>query len=285
MGREHKQASDEQILVVGSSGKTGRRVVERLDALGVQTRPGSRRAAIPFDWDDQTTWAPALSGMQKAYVAFHPDLAVPGAPDAIREFMRLAVDAGIEHVVLLSGRGEAEARRCERIVEESGVTWTVIRASWFFQNFSEGFLRDLIVGGTVALPVGGVLEPFVDAEDIADVAVSALTGSGLNNRLVEVTGPQLMTFAQAVDAIGVAAGYDVAFVHIEHEEFLASMIREGVPGPYVQLLGYLFSEVLDGRNESLTSGVQSALGREPRNFESYAARTVEEGAWSMETAQ
>ncbi|HKK70978.1 MAG TPA: NAD(P)H-binding protein [Candidatus Krumholzibacteria bacterium] len=273
------------VLVVGSTGKTGRRVVERLASRGLPVRHGSRRAPIPFDWDDPQTWAPALDGVRSAYVTFHPDLAVPGAPAAIERFSRLATEAGVQRLVLLSGRGEAEAQRCERIVAASGATWTVVRASWFAQNFSEAFLLDAIVDGTVALPVDDVREPFVDADDIADVAVAALTTDDLVDRVVEVTGPRLMTFAEAVGEIADATGRDVRFLRIPHEDFLEGLGRAGVPENAAGLLDFLFREVLDGRNASLTNGVEEALGRPARDFREYVARTVSTGVWSTEVAR
>jgi uncharacterized protein YbjT (DUF2867 family) len=273
------------VLVVGSTGKTGRRVVERLASRGLPVRHGSRRAPIPFDWDDPQTWAPALDGVRAAYVTFHPDLAVPGAPAAIERFSRLATEAGVQRLVLLSGRGEAEAQRCERIVAASGATWTVVRASWFAQNFSEAFLLDAIVDGTVALPVDDVREPFVDADDIADVAVTALTTDDLVDRVVEVTGPRLMTFAEAVGEIADATGRDVRFVRIPHEDFLEGLGRAGVPENAAGLLDFLFREVLDGRNASLTNGVEEALGRPARDFRDYVARTASTGVWSTEVAR
>ena len=282
MTRKTISNPDQPILVVGSTGKTGRRVADGLRALDLEVREGSRHATIPFDWEDTSTWAPALEGVRAAYVAFHPDLAVPGADDAIRAFSEMAVQAGVEHLVLLSGRGEAEARKCELIVERSGVTWTVIRASWFMQNFSEGFLSDMIAGGTVALPVGDIHEPFVDVDDIADIAVRALTTTDLDDQLFEVTGPRLMTFAEATREIAEASGRELQFIEISHEEFLAGMIRAGVPGPYVELVDFLFQEVLDGRNASLTDGVQRALDRPARDFADYLTTTA--SAWTAEVA-
>jgi len=269
-------------LVVGSTGKTGRRVVSRLENLGTPVRHGSRQAAIPFDWEDRSTWAPVLSDVKAAYVTYHPDLAVPGAREDIVEFTRLAVEAGVERLVLLSGRGEPAAQHCERIVAESGLTWTVVRASWFLQNFSEGFMLDQILGGTVAIPAGRVLEPLIDAEDIADVAVAALVGSDLENRVVEVTGPRLMTIADAIGEIAAATGREIAFIDIGHEEFLASMREVGVPAAYVDLLDYLFREVMDGRNASLATGVREALGREPRDLGDYIESTLASGVWAGE---
>ena len=165
-------------LVVGGTGKTGRRVAERLLARGVPTRIGSRASDTPFDWEDPATWGPALESVRAAYVTYFPDLAVPAASGAIREFSKLAVRSGVERLVLLSGRGEEEAQRCERIVQESGAQWTNVRASWFSQNFSEAFLLEPLKAGILALPAGDVPEPFVDVEDIADVAVAALTEDG-----------------------------------------------------------------------------------------------------------
>ena len=285
MHRDRTQNPDRPVLVVGSTGKTGRRVLERLQAAGVATREGSRHAAIAFDWNDDTTWAPALDGVRAAYVSFHPDLAVPHAAAAITRFTELAKDAGVEHLVLLSGRGEDAARQCERIVEDSGLRWTVIRASWFAQNFSEGFLLDMVRDGTVALPVGDVREPFVDVEDIADVAAKALTTTDLDDRLVEVTGPRLMTFAEAAGEVSEATGRTIDVVEIAHEDFLAGALKAGVPGAYVQLLDFLFREVLDGRNESTTDGVESALGRPAGDFRDYVARTVSTGVWNEEAVR
>src|SRR5262245_56258650 len=130
------------VLVIGSTGKTGRRVAARLDTLGVEVRHGSRSTTPPFDWSDPLTWRPALAGVRAAYVAYPPDLAAPGSADAVTELTRIARAAGVQRLVLLSGRGEQEALAAERIVQASGLEWAVVRASWFMQNFSEGNFAD-----------------------------------------------------------------------------------------------------------------------------------------------
>ena len=163
------------ILIIGGADKTGARVNTLLRARGIGTRPVSRSTAIPFDWTRPETWLAALDGVSKAYVTYQPDLAVGGATEAITELSRLARDRGLEQIVLLSGRGEPGAQRAERALQASGVPWTNVRASWFNQNFSEGYLIDGVLTGEIALPAGVVPEPFVDADDIADVVVAALT--------------------------------------------------------------------------------------------------------------
>jgi uncharacterized protein YbjT (DUF2867 family) len=268
------------ILVLGATGKTGRRIVERLQARGVPTRAGSRTAQPPFDWADRDTWAPALSGVAAVYLTYYPDLAVPGAPEAVGELARLAGEQGVQRLVLLSGRGEEEAQRSEEVVKEAGIDWTILRSSWFDQNFSEGFLIDSVLEGAVALPVGGVREPFVHADDLADIAVAALTEDGHAGQLYEVTGPRLLSYADAVAEIAAATGRDVRFETISMDEFAGGLAQAGLSDDEVWLVKYLFIAVMDGRNESLTNGVQRALGREPRDFADYTREAAASGVWN-----
>ena len=272
-------------LVVGGTGKTGRRVAARLAARGRPVRVGSRSGQPPFDWEDRATWAPALRDVRAAYVTYYPDLAVPGAADAVRAFVELAVESGVRRLVLLSGRGEDEAQRAEQVVRESRADWTILRCSWFAQNFSENYLVEPVLGGEVVLPAGNVGEPFVDADDIADVAVAALTEDGHAGRLYELTGPRLLTFAEAVAEIAAATGRDIRYVQVSPEEYAAALTQEGVPAEFVWLLNYLFTTVLDGRNAHLTDGVRRALGREPRDFRDYARRTAATGVWTVSEGQ
>ena len=270
-------------LVIAATGKTGRRVAERLEAQGLPVRPTSRSGQAPytaFDWDDRSTWAPALEGVGAAYVVYSPDLAVPAAPRAIERFVEVARDQGVRRLVLLSGRGEEEAQRCEGIVQASGLEWTVVRASWFNQNFDEGAFTEMVQAGEVALPVDAVREPFLDLDDLAEVAVAALTEDGHAGRVYEVTGPRLMTFAEAVADIAAAAGREIGFVTIPREAFLEGVSAAGVPAAQTELLDYLFTSVLDGRNESLADGVERALGRPARDFREYAREAAARGAWA-----
>ncbi|MGH2969711.1 MAG: NAD(P)H-binding protein [Solirubrobacteraceae bacterium] len=272
--------TQDTVLVLGGTGKTGRRVVERLRARGLPVRIGSRSAEPPFDWEDRATWAPALRGARAAYVSFYPDLALPGAAALIGAFAEQAVAAGVRRLVLLSGRGEEEAQRSERALAQSGAEWTVVRCSWFNQNFSESFFLEPVLAGEVALPADAVSEPFVDAEDVADVAVAALTDDGHAGQVYELTGPRLLTFAEAVDEIARASGRELRYVPVAQEEWLSAMTDQGLPADHLELLRYLFSEVLDGRNASLADGVQRALGREPRDFGDFARATAATGVWN-----
>jgi uncharacterized protein YbjT (DUF2867 family) len=268
-------------LVLGGTGKTGRRVVERLTGRGLPVRVGSRSVEPSFDWEDRATWEPALSGAGSVYLTYYPDLAVPGAVDAVRSLVDLAVARGVQRLVLLSGRGEDEAQRAEEVVQASGVDWTIVRSSWFNQNFSENYLRDPVLDGEVLLPAGGVREPFIDADDIADVAVAALTEEGHVGRVYEVTGPRLLTFADAVAEIAAATCREIRYVQVSPEQYASALTEHGVPAEFVWLLNYLFATVLDGRNAHKADGVQRALGREPRDFSDYARDAAAAGVWDV----
>jgi uncharacterized protein YbjT (DUF2867 family) len=276
--------TQETILVFGGHGKTGRRVVERLEARGVPVRIGSRSGSPPFDWEDRSTWPAVFDGVSSAYVAYYPDIAVLGGRDAIAEVAKVALERGTRRLVLLSGRGEDEAQRAEEALAESGADWTVVRASWFMQNFSESYFLEPMLEGVLALPADQVTEPFVDTDDIADVAVAALTEPGHEGQVYEVTGPRLLRFDEAVAEIARASGREIHYQPISLEEFEAGMTEAGVPNDVVQLLSFLFTEVLDGRNEHLTDGVQRALGREPRDFADFARDAAAAGAFAGDHA-
>ena len=267
------------VLVTGATGKTGTRVTRGLEARGVTVRAASRSGPVPFDWDDRSTWGPALEGAAGLSIAYAPDIAVPGAPEIVAALTAAAIAAGVQRIVLLSGRGEEEAERAERLVLAAAPHATVVRASFFMQNFSEGAFTESILDGELALPVGDVGEPFVDTGDVADAMVAALTEEGHAGRTYEVTGPRLLTFAEAVAEIAAAAGREVAYVTVPAADYRAAMHGAGLPAEVSDLLTYLFGEVLDGPNESLAGGVREATGRRPRDFAAYAAEVAASGAW------
>ncbi len=270
---------NQPILIVGKNAKTGLRVEQRLQALGYNTRGVSRSTSPAFDWEDPATWRTALEGTESAYVTFYPDLAIPTAEQTIRDFVALAKEVGLRHLVLLSGRGEQGAERAEAVLANSGLEWNVVRASWFMQNFSEGFMIEGILNGELMLPAGDIAEPFIDIDDIADVAVAALTRPELHNRLFEVSGPRALTFAQAAAEISEAVGYPVKFTRITIDEFIQAVREEGRPEEMLWLMRELFTVVFDGRNSKPTSGVEEALGQPATDFSEYLRKVMATGAW------
>jgi uncharacterized protein YbjT (DUF2867 family) len=271
---------EQATLVLGGTGKTGRRVVERLMARGLPVRIGSRSGEPPFDWVDRSTWAPALDGVGSVYLTYYPDLAIPGAVEASASFAELAVASGVPRLVLLSGRGEPEAERAEQAVRDTGAALTILRSTWFMQNFSEDYMLEHVLSGEIRLPGGDVPTPFLDADDIADVAVAALTDDRHAGQLYELTGPRSLTFADVAQEIGEAVGREMRYVPVSLEQHAAEAAEHGVPAEVIELLTYLFSEVMDGRNADTTDGVRRALGREARDFGDYARDAAASGVWN-----
>ena len=268
------------ILVTGGKGKTGRKVSERLTKLGMSVKIGSRSETPAFDWEDSKTWAAALEGMDMAYITYQPDLAVPGARDAIEKFSSLAVNLGVQKMVLLSGKGEKEAELCEQIVINSGADWTIVRASWFNQNFSEGFLLDPVLAGHFAVPRAEALIPFVDTDDIADVVVESLINDKHSGQIYELTGPRLLTFEQVVNEISEATERNIKFDSITLDEYSKMLKEFEVPEDYIWLINYLFTEVLVESNSIVTNDVEKVLGRKAKDFTEYVGETAAIGIWN-----
>jgi uncharacterized protein YbjT (DUF2867 family) len=272
-------SSNKQILVIGATGKTGRRILQRLNDRNIPALGVSFSSTPSFDWNNKATWETVLNNIGAVYISYYPDLAIPGAVDAVAQFSDLAVKKGIQKLVLLSGRGEAEAQHCEEVVMDAGVDWTIVRASWFCQNFSEGNFLEPIQAGHVALPAGNVGEPFIDADDIADVAVAALTDAGHSKKVYEVTGPRLLTFKEAIAEIAKATGRDIKYEQVPVKAYADLLSEYGLPKDLIWLVNYLFTEVMDGRNESVADGVQQALGRKATDFSEFVRKTAATGVW------
>lgn len=276
-----RAASTGTALVLGGSGTTGSRVVRRLRDLGVPTRIGSRRGTPPFAWEDPATWPAVLEGVDRAYIV-HPVLMTSQAVEEIRSFAVAAVEAGVHRLVLLSGHGSDDiVGPAEDAVRSSGASWTMVRPSWFNQNFdtsSDSMLgfRESILAGELLGTEGEARLGFVDADDIADVVVAALTQDGHEGKSYDITGPRALTFAEAVAEISRATGRHITYTHLEPEQMREHLIAEGVPAEDAE---WMASSSALG-DEELGDGVERALGRPPRDFAEYARDTAATGVWT-----
>lgn len=276
----------ENILIIGGTGKTGRLVAENLKQMGHNVRVVGRKTNPSFDWDNPETYDAALEHMDRAYVVYYPDLAVPGARDAIGALTEKALKAGLDKMVLLSGKGETEAEACEEIVANSGLNYTTVRASWFNQNFNEGAFKDYVLAGHMALPMPEARIPYTDTKDIADVVTKVLLDDGFNGEIVTVTGPRKLTFDEVANIIGEKLGRKIQYQPISMEEFKAGLREAGLPEPVIWLLSYLFTEVLGhSENQTISNDVERILGRKPITFEEYVEATVASGVWNQEVSQ
>ena len=265
------------VLVIAANGKTGRRVVPLLEARGVTVRRGSRSSSPAFDWGQRETWAPALRGMDAAYVVYLPDLAVPSAADDIQAFVEIAKREGVRKLVLLSGRGVPEVRAAEEIVINSGLEWTFVRAAWFNQNFTDGDFAQMVQSGVIALPMGDTVEPILDADDIAEVVTVALTETRLNGEALDLTGPESLSHDDIAHALSQATGRTIRYESITDDAFRAGLTEMDVPSSYIDLLGYLFEFTRSGVNAAPTDDVERALGRPPRSFTAFATAAAAAG--------
>ncbi|MCX4904540.1 NAD(P)H-binding protein [Streptomyces sp. NBC_00878] len=272
---------NETVLVTGASGKTGRRVAEAAKAAGFGVRAASRGGEVRFDWFDRSTWDGALRGADAAYLAYTPDVGAPGAAENIDAIARRAQELGVRRLVMLSARGERQAEPTERALRESGAQWTVVRADWFFQNFSEGLLLEDVRSGEFVFPAGEVKVPFIDTRDLADVVVKALTDSSYAGRTLEITGARLLSFREAMAEISAAAGRDIRYLPVPTKEYGAILAGFGLPPEEVAFMEEVFDGLLDGSNAQSTETVQQVLGRAPRDFTDFARELAATGVWKV----
>ncbi|GAA2076649.1 NAD(P)H-binding protein [Streptomyces albiaxialis] len=273
------------ILVLGGTGKTGRHVASLLAERGFTPRVAARSAEVRFDWTDRSTWEPALEGVRAVYLV---DSQTAEAAEELRAFSRLAVARGAERLVLLASRAYAELDALgapgdllgpERAVTEAGAEWTVLRPTWFSQNFGEfPPVSDGVDKGELRLPVGEGRESFVDVRDIAEVAVAALTGEGHAGETYELSGPRALTWGEAVEELSRATGRTVRLTPVGDQEYRAELTAQGLPDDVVELFSVIFGHIREGRSDALSDGVRRALGREPRDFTAYVTEEYAKGA-------
>ncbi|MBO0915937.1 SDR family oxidoreductase [Streptomyces laculatispora] len=273
--------SNAPVLVLGAHGSTGRRVLARLRDARWPVRPASRATGIPFDWNDDTTWEPALAGTERVYLMLPHELALR------QDFIRCAVTAGVRRLVLLSSRavdemGDDRLMEAERMVRDAEADWTVVRADWFNQNFDEGIFRQAVLDGTLALPLGECRQTFVDADDIAAVAAAALTEEGHAGSTYEVTGPDALSFADALAAIGRATGLPQVF-HGDKDTYRAGQLAQGRPAETVERETGAYTSLAALGDARPSDTVRRVTGRHPKTFETYVREAAASGAWAPRT--
>ncbi|RLL67441.1 NAD(P)H-binding protein [Streptomyces sp. Z26] len=274
----------EPVLVLGATGKTGRRVAARLRVRGVPVRTASRSSPTRFDWSaPPATWDAALRGTTTVYVV------PPRVPGPVHDFTARAEAAGVRRLVLLSGHGAdtwgdspfgLDMRSAEDAVRRSALEWTVLRPSNFAQNFDEDVFHPALLAGELALPAGAVPEPFVDVDDVAEAAATVLTEPGRHaGRTYELTGPRALTFAEAVEVIARASGRGIAYRRTTPGEYAEALVGEGVGEEDAHHVAEMFVLMERGLLAATTDDLGALLGRAPGTFEEYAVRAAAAGAW------
>ena len=272
------------ILVTGASGKTGRRVAANLQQRGVEVRAVSRKSDVPFDWSDQSTWRSALRGVNAAYIV-HPGLGMAAAADQVGDFAKAAAAAGVAKAVLVCTPDDGSEfsrsmRAAEHYIVDAGLSLTSLRLRWFFQNFSEDFLYPPVLSGELRLPAGNGKEAFVDADDIAEVAVAALTDDRHNGQSYDVTGPRLLSFTEVADEISRGAGHPVKYIPVDPDTFVAEQLAQGVPADWAYTLGALYQDIASEKLQSISGDVEAVLGKPARDFSAFVSQMAKDGVWT-----
>lgn len=271
--RIHAEAGS-PILLIGGTGKVGRRLESALRRRGHRVRIASRRAGdVEFDWAEPETYDRAVAGVEAMFI-IGPGSATDWSP-LLRDLLARAAEAGVHRAVLLSARGVefhpgGAVDRAEHALREGPVPWVILRPSHFAQNFTEAMF--VPVDGMVRAPVGDGAEPFVDVEDVAEVAASLLTDPSFEHEVVEISGPEAVDFSSAVSHLGEAAGRRFAFVDEPPDQHVERLRAAGTPEGYIAWRMAMLGGIRSGDDAYLSDGVRRVLGRPAISFPEWATR-------------
>jgi uncharacterized protein YbjT (DUF2867 family) len=243
-------------LLLGGTGKVGRRLAAVLREQGQDVRVASRGDSgdVRFDWHDESTWPAALAGVDGVFIV-GPGSATDWSPK-LRALLMTAHEAGVRNAVLLSARGvefhpEGAVALAEQVLREGPLAWTILRPTHFAQNFTEAmFVPD--AAGEVRAPVADARHPFVDVQDIAEVAAAALTDPAHDGK---ISGPEAIAFADAAQAVG------GTYVPEPRETHIAALRAAGTPEGYVTWRMAMLDGIARGDDAYISNGVHETLGR------------------------
>ena len=275
------EATNNRILVLGATGKTGSRVARKLTDLGISIRTAARKGAdIRFDWNEPSTFAAALRGVSGVYLV-SPVMRVDFA-DVVSQFLDEAEGAGVKHVTYLSAYGvehappEVALRAVELdLASRRSLSHSIVRPAWFMQNFSETFLKP--VNDEIVVPCGTGGEAFVDAEDIASVAAFTLSDPVRHSgRAYAPTGPEALTFEKAARLISTTVGRRISYRDVDRDTWIKAMTAAGVPSEYGDVLRALTETIANGHGSRPNDDVLTGTGTPPIPLKDFAARAASE---------
>ncbi|MGW1602304.1 NAD(P)H-binding protein [Streptomyces eurythermus] len=274
-------------LVIGATGTTGGRTAARLTAAGHRVRAASRRAApvpgaqpVRFDWYDPGTFDGALDGADRVYLV--PPLGDPDPAAVMLPFLRRARAAGVRRAVLLGssaipadGPGVGAVHRA---LPELFDEWAVLRPSWFMQNFTGSHMhaRSIREHGVIHTAAGNGRVGFVDADDIAAVAVHALTDDRAPGTDLVLTGPQALGHDDIAAIVSEVTGRPVTHRPLTYERMRDRLAGE-LPLEFAEMLAGLDRAIAEGAEDRTTDTVQRLTGRPPHSFREVAERELTRG--------
>ncbi|MFE5512413.1 NmrA family NAD(P)-binding protein [Streptomyces sp. NPDC056529] len=275
------------VLVTGATGRVGRHVLQELNERGVPARaavhrpaPDTTARAVSFSFTDPRTWREAMRGATSMFVMRPPQIS------RVKEDMLPALSAareyGVKRMVLLSLQGAdrnpaVPHHTLENWLRASGLEWTFVRAGFFMQNLSTTHAAEIRDLGRIVVPAGGGRTSFVDARDVAAVAVRALTDDTLVREAVTPTGVTALTYTEVAELISTELGAPVSYISSGPLAFWRHRRAQGTPHAETAVMLALYSACRFNLAAGVTHDVRTVLGRDPISFSRFAHD--ERAAW------
>lgn len=269
-------------LILGGTGKVGHRVARILGRDGHDVRAVGRSTPLRFDWRESQTWAPAVRDADGVFVV-GPGSATDWSP-LLATFLDTASAAGVRHAVLLSSRAveflpDGNVARAEQALRAGRLPWTILRPTHFAQNFTEAMF--IPVDGHIVAPVGEGAEPFIDVEDIAEVAAHALANGAAIGETLELSGPSALTFEQAAHVLSEVTGRRLTFRDQSDADHTAALRAAGTPEDYIRWRLAMLSGIRRGDDAYLSDGVAHLLHRPATDLATWAHREATQAPWAV----
>lgn len=274
-----------QILVIGGKGKTGRFVTRELTSRGVKakitTRSPSSDDDVAFDWQDPRTADAAFDGVDAVYIVAPTNNSDHGT--IVPPVLEIARKRGVRRFVLLSASsleaGGPMMGQIHSYLQKEAPEWTVLRPTWFMQNFSEQqHLATIQNENAIYSATGGGRVGFIDAADIAKAAVSALLAETSWNRDFILTGPEALSYADFAEKISDVIGRTIKHVNLTTAELAERYARAGLDEAYASILAKMDERISEGSEDRLSDGVFALTGRSPTAAADFAKEHKE--AWA-----
>jgi uncharacterized protein YbjT (DUF2867 family) len=273
------------ILVTGGTGTIGKATVAALQAAGQRFKLAARSPqqvktpgveAVTLDWSELDTYLSAMKGIDRLFLLTpNSERQVGYVVQAIAAARR----AGVKHVARLSVMG-ADADpgvilgrlhfAAEREVRLSGIPWTMLRPTFFMQNFINYYGVHPNKDCEVRLPHGRGKASWVDARDVGEAAARVLSGEGNEGKTFDLTGPEALTTEEVLAILSEVFGHKYTYVDVPEEEARKAMEDMKMPLWLVDGFMELHSLIRNGHAATLANGVQTILGREPRSVKEWA---------------
>lgn len=273
-----------KILVTGATGTIGQALIKQLQTKNADFVAGVRNVEeakkklpsvsnfVEFDFSNSATYEGAVENIDSVFVLGPP--IVLNLEELVAPFLDFLKGKGINRVVYLSALGSENMKlltfhtTLTQKIKDDGFDYTILKPSFFAQNFKNYEWENITERGVVYVPAGTGKAGFVDVNDIAAVAAAALTEDGHSGKTYEITGPEILGYQDAANLLSEVMGKQIVYPNPTPEEFGATLKQAGAPDFIASYMIDVYSMILNNHVNVLSNHVEEVTGKKPTTLKS-----------------